>query len=191
MTATLTTTTGQRPTWQLPLLGAALAGAAVATALGAYGRIHTPSRWAVTNLTFSGVINMKVWLATLAFALVLFQLVSALWMYGRLPFAPKAPAWLGTAHRLSGATAFVMSLPIAYHCLYSIGYRYTEARVLAHSAFGCAFFGAFTLKMLSLRIKGRPGWVLPIAGSLVFVALTGLWLTSALWFFSQRGFPSF
>jgi len=27
-------------------------------------------------------------------------------------------------------------------------------------------------------------WVLPVAGSLLFAILLGLWLTSALWFFT-------
>ena len=38
-----------------------------------------------------------------------------------------------------------------------------------------------------------PGWALPVAGGLVFSLLVGLWLTSALWFFTSRppGLPLF
>jgi hypothetical protein len=33
--------------------------------------------------------------------------------------------------------------------------------------------------------------VLPIAGGLVLTGLVVIWLTSALWFFDNVGFPSF
>jgi hypothetical protein len=52
-----------------------------------------------------------------------------------------------------------------------------------HSIAGCAFYGAYTAKMLGLRVRGLPGWTLPALGGLVFTALVVLWLTSALWFF--------
>ena len=59
--------------------------------------------------------------------------------------------------------------------------------VLAHSLLGCLFFGAFTTKMLALRLRSVPGWALPLLGGLLFSALAGLWLTSALWFFTTTG----
>jgi hypothetical protein len=49
------------------------------------------------------------------------------------------------------------------------------------------FFGAFTMKILVLTKRGLAGWVLPVAGGLVFATLVGLWLTSALWFFTNFG----
>ena len=36
-----------------------------------------------------------------------------------------------------------------------------------------------------------PGYSIPIAGGLVFAGLVAIWLTSALWFFQNNGFPSF
>ena len=47
---------------------------------------------------------LKSWLASAVAALALFQLFSALRIYGRLGPA-RRPRWLGTAHRLSGAAA--------------------------------------------------------------------------------------
>src|ERR1019366_5800027 len=52
---------------------------------------------------------------------------------------------------------------------------------------GCAFFGAFAVKMLILPKRGLPGWTLPLAGAVVFTVLIGLWFTSAFWFFSTFG----
>jgi Family of unknown function (DUF6529) len=36
-----------------------------------------------------------------------------------------------------------------------------------------------------------PGWALPVLGGLVFTLVVGLWLSSALWFFRNVGFPNF
>ena len=62
--------------------------------------------------------------------------------------------------------AFLFTLPVAYHCLWSLGFAETGARQIAHSIFGCAFYGAFATKMLVLRIDGLPRYVLPICGGL-------------------------
>jgi hypothetical protein len=34
-----------------------------------------------------------------------------------------------------------------------------------------------------------PGWALPVLGGAAFTALTGLWLTSSVWFFTTMEFP--
>jgi hypothetical protein len=128
---------------------------------------------------------VKVWLATVAFLFAIAQLVSALAMYGRLPL--RAPSWTGTFHRWSGRIAFLFAVPVAVHCLYALGFQTFSLRVLLHSLLGCVFFGAFTVKMLTLPRKGVPGWALPVLGGLVFAALVGVWLTSALWFFTTTG----
>jgi hypothetical protein len=175
------------------LLAAALAGAAVALAIGTYGRVHEPTGGNITTFGFPTLISMKVWLATAAFALAMLQLTSALAMWGRLPGmrGRKAPKWLPPVHRWTGTAAFVVSLPVAYHCLWSLGFQDTDTRVLAHSLFGCAFYGAMTTKLLVLRADRLPGMTLPIVGGLLVTALTGLWLTSSLWFFTNVEFPGF
>lgn len=160
----------------------ALVGAAVAVAIGVYGRVHQPTGEAIITLWFPSVLAMKAWLATLAFALAIGQLLSALWMYGRLPLGPP-PRGLGVIHRWSGTAAFVISLPVAYHCLWSLGFQTTGTRQLVHSLFGCAFYGAIATKLLALRADNLPRWGLPVAGGALVTCLTGLWLTSSLWFF--------
>ncbi len=170
----------------LPLVGI---GAAVSLALGAYGQVHTPTGQPIVTFGFPAVLPMKAWFTTGAFALALGQAVSALWMWGRLPGAGPAPSWLGTAHRWLGTVAFLLTLPVAYHCLWALGFRTNETRVLVHSLLGCAFYGAFTTKMLVLRSQRLPGLSLPAMGALLVVLLTGLWVTSSLWFFTNIGFP--
>ncbi len=174
------------------LLGAAAVGGAVSVALGVYGHEHNAAGQALFTLGFSGTLNMKAWLATIVVVFAVVQVILALWMYGKLG-ARSAPAWVGPAHQLSGMLAFLVSLPIAYHCLWSLGFETdsSSTRRFVHSLLGCAFYGAFATKMIVLRSKRMPGWALPVVGGLVFVALVGLWFTSSFWFFRHVGFPSF
>jgi hypothetical protein len=128
---------------------------------------------------------MKSWLATLAFGLAILQLTSALAMFGHLPGIRRAPRWVPFAHRWSGTAAFLVSLPVAYHCLWSLGLQTTGARQIIHAIAGCTFYGAFATKLLALRAQRLPGWALPLIGGLLVTALTVVWLTSALWFFTH------
>ncbi|MGH8986458.1 MAG: DUF6529 family protein [Acidimicrobiia bacterium] len=177
------------------LLGVFLAGAAVAVGLGVYGKVHDPTGEQPYTLFFTATINLKVWFATVAVALAVVQIVLAARLYGKidLPWPREAPAWLGDAHRLTGTLAFLVSLPVAYHCLWALGFQSTDTRVLLHSLLGCFFYGVFTTKVLSVRHHGMPGWLLPVVGGLTFAALVGVWLTSSLWFMTSRpsGLPLF
>src|SRR5919199_708083 len=178
--------TAERPA-SVKLLIAAGIGAAVALALGVYGHVHDPSQKLVFTLFFQSTIAMKVWFATVAIAFGIVQVVTALWLFGKLGVAP--PAWVGSAHRISGRLAFLFSLPVAYHCLWSLGFQDTSARVLAHSLLGCTFYGAFAAKVTIVRSRGLPAIALPMAGGLLFAVLVAVWLTSALWFVRHQGWP--
>lgn len=171
------------------LLVVASVGAAVAVALGVYAKVHTPTFQGIVAFGFPAVLPMKAWFTTVAATLALAQAGSAMWMYGRLPGVGPAPSWLATSHRWTGTVAFLFTLPVAYHCLWALGFKDTDSRVLAHSLLGCAFYGAFTTKMLALRSRRVPPSTLPIAGGLLFTILIAIWFTSSLWFFRTTGFP--
>jgi Family of unknown function (DUF6529) len=171
------------------LLLAGTLGALVALSLGIYGNVHEPASDLSITLGFKDTITMKVWLASGATLLALVQVFSALWMYGKLPLR-EGPAWLGSLHRISGRLAFLLSLPVAYHCLYQLAFQDTTTRVLAHSLLGCLFYGAFAVKVVVVRSHSLPGIALPLAGGALFTILVATWLTSGLWFISNNGFPS-
>lgn len=160
-------------------------GVAVVVALGVYGRLHDPTGFSVNVAGFSGPGYVKAWLASVASVLAVGQLVSAMVMYGRLRVSP--PSWMAAAHRWSGRLAVVVTVPVAVHCLYALGFRSDEPRVLVHSIVGCLFYGAFVTKMLLLTRRGLPNWALPVLGGVVFTALVVLWLTSSLWLFTTQG----
>ncbi|WP_188193381.1 DUF6529 family protein [Nonomuraea sp. SYSU D8015] len=159
-------------------------GSLVAVVLGVYGEIHRPAGYAAGLAGFSGALPMKAWLTTGALVLAAVQIFSALVMWGRIPL--DIP-WVAGLHRWSGRLAFLLTLPVAFHCLYALGARYDEPRVMIHSIAGCFFYGVFTTKMLSLPRRRIPAWAFPVLGGLAFAALVGLWLTSSLWFFTTIG----
>ena len=161
---------------------ALLLGAIVAISLGVYGAVHDPTGHSLVTLFFTATINLKVWLATAAVLLAIFQVLSAAKFYGRLG-AGHGPRWLGRVHRASGTLAFLLAIPVAYHCLWALGFAgATDTR-------GSLFFGALAAKVLLVRSRGLPGWALPVAGGIVFTALVGVWLTSSFWFFTTVEFP--
>ena len=137
------------------------------------------------DLFFSDPIHMKAWFATGAALLACVQLLTAGWMFRAYPW-PK-PAWINPVHRWSGRLAFVFTLPVAYHCIFKLGFADTDSRVLWHSLLGSAFFGAYAAKVTVVRLRRFPRPVLPIAGGLHFAMLLGIWYTSALWFFDLAG----
>ncbi len=180
---------GAKPRGRGRIVGYLLIGAAVALALGVYGRVHDPSGRSLVTLFFTKTISLKVWGATAAFTLALFQLGSSLRIYGKIGKG-RAPKWLRPAHRVSGTLAFVLVIPVAYHCLWALGFKEpTSARVWVHGIAGCFFFGALASKVLIVRSRRMPAWALPLVGGAVFSALTVVWLTSSLWFFTTVKFP--
>src|SRR6266536_1811107 len=162
-------------------------GDLVAVALGVYGKVHTPTGHALFYHPFSSMFAMKVWLTAIALGLALVQLLSALWMYGKL--GGRAPSWVGPLHKTTGSLAFLVTLPVAFHCLWALGFQYDDARVLAHSLLGCLFYGAFVAKVITLHSRRLPGWALPWVAGALFTALVAVGSTSAVWYFATIGVP--
>ncbi len=163
-----------------PVLVAFAVGTAVSVALGAYGQLHAPTGQAINLAGFSSGLAAKAALTTLAFVLALVQSVTAAALFGRIPLTG---AWVGAVHRWSGRVAVAVTVPVAVHCLYALGFQTFDARVFSHSLFGCFFYGAFVCKMLILTREDTPKWALPLLGGLVMTGLTALWMTAALWFY--------
>lgn len=180
-------TPGPTPRRLAALLVPVAVGIAVSVGLGVYGRLHEGTGSALNIAGFSSGLAAKTWLTTAAFVLVLVQLWTSMRMYGRL--SRRGPAGPRTAfvHRWAGRAAVLLTIPVAVHCLYALGYEDSSLRVLLHSLAGCFFYGAFTAKMLVLPRRDAPRWALPVLGGLVFVLFTALFLTSSVWFFSTRG----
>jgi len=184
-------TTTQNPAVQQSnrwgLAAAAGLGIVVAAVLAAYSRVHPGNGAVITTFGFSTLLAMKSWLTTGAMILVVVQIVSALAMWGRLPGVSGSAGWAGPVHRWSGVVAFLLTLPVAFHCIWSLGFSDYSTRTLVHTVAGCLFYGVFAAKMLALRLPGLPGWALPVLGGLLAAVLTVVWFSSAFWFFTQSG----
>jgi hypothetical protein len=185
--ATATATPRERP--PMAAFGVAvLIGALVAVAAGVYGKVHDPASETTVRWFFTTTLHFKAWMTTLALLLAIVQLLLALWMYGKLG-RRGAPGWVGPTHRIVGSLALLATLPVAYHCLWSLGFDPGSGggRRFWHSVLGCLFFGAFTTKVVVVRTRRLPGWALPLVGGVLFTVLVLVWMTSSLWFFTEIG----
>ena len=177
-------------------LGAFAAGAVLAVLLGVFGRVHDPTLSGTTALGFRTVIEMKVVVSSVIGVLVVLQLLGALWLYGVI--GGRAPSWLGTAHRISGAVALLLTVFVGYSCLWALGLESgtldngekVPLRAVVHGVLGCAVFGAVVVKVVAVRSRRAPGWFLPVAGGLLFAILMVVVLTSAAWYVGANGWPS-
>jgi hypothetical protein len=143
----------------------------------------------LVETVFSSTIAAKAWLATIAIAFALIQIATAARIYGRLAgVIPAGPKAVARVHRWSGRLAILFTLPIVFHCVFIIGFQTGDARVLTHSLVGTFLYGVFAAKMVIVKDHGFPGWVLPVAGGLLFTLLVVLWLTSSLWYFREVRF---
>ena len=166
--------------WLAAPLVAFAVGALTAGLLSAHG---TRSK-GYFRLFFSDPIHLKAGFATAAVVLACFQIFTAAWIFRKLPW--RKPAWVNPVHRWSGRLAFACTLPVAYHCIFKLGFQHPTTRVLAHSLLGCAVYGAFAAKVTIVRLHRFPRLVLPLAGGLLFAVLIGAWYTSAVWLYGQN-----
>ncbi len=105
-----------------------LVGALVSLTLGAYSRNHVPTGRPISTFGFTTLLDMKVWLATAALALAFVQVGTALRIYGRVGHGP-CPRAVVITHRVAGVVAVALTLPVAFHCMWSLGFGTYDTRV--------------------------------------------------------------
>ncbi len=173
---------GANPAWlAVPLVVFALTALIVGLVAGQ--TVREPYTTPFFHPFFTDTLQMKAWLVTAAVVLACGQLLTAARIYELLRFPPKG-RFYQRAHRWSGRAAILLTLPVAYHCVFLLGFGTHSPRVLIHSLLGSALYGAVVAKVLIVRSTKFAPWVLPVAGGLLFSILLGLWLTAALWFFT-------
>ena len=101
-------------------------------------------------------------------------------MTGRIGTRREPPGWLPDVHRIIGTVAFGLSLPVAFHCLWALGYQSTDGRVLAHSLLGCVAYGTYAAKVVAVRSPAPPTWAAPGLGTLLGLTMLAVWWGSAL-----------
>ncbi|MFJ2779514.1 MULTISPECIES: DUF6529 family protein [unclassified Kitasatospora] len=163
---------------------------AVMVGLYWYGRVHTPDyETSLFGNRGDDARLLKAQLGSALLGLALIQLLLALWIYGRLPALRTAPHKVRTTHRLVGLTAFLLSLPIARHCITAYGVQLTDPRVALHSLTGCFLYGAFVAKVIVVRHRRWPGWALPLAGGTLVTAIALIWYAAPFWYLNDFQAP--
>ena len=143
----------------------------------------------LVETVFSTPIAAKAWLATAAVLLTVVQVLTASRLWGKLKrVVPLSFDTAKQVHRWSGRLAVLVSLPVVLHCVTILGFKTTDTRVAIHSLVGSFVYGVLVAKLLVIRWKGYPHWVLPALGGSLAVVLTTLWLTSSLWYFTNVRF---
>jgi Family of unknown function (DUF6529) len=145
----------------------------------------------IVTSVFSSAIAGKVWFASAAALLAIVQVVTASRIYGKIAWAVPGRVFgapIASIHRWSGRLAFVCTLPVAFHCIFILGFQTYDTRVLVHSVLGSFFYGFFAVKVLVVRDHKLPGWALPAAGGTLFSVLVALWATSSYWYFTTVRF---
>jgi Family of unknown function (DUF6529) len=141
----------------------------------------------IVTAVFSSTIVAKAWLATAAVILAILQVLTGPRMYGKLRFIPSGP-WLAPFHRWTGRIAFLLTLPVFFHCVTILGFGTPDTRVAIHSLAGTFVYGVFVAKVLIVHDRSLPVWALPVAGATMASTLGLLWLTSSLWYFTNVEF---
>jgi Family of unknown function (DUF6529) len=138
---------------------------------------------------FSTPIAFKAWFASGAAALAIVQVTTGARIFGKLTgIVPVPPPSVNHIHRWSGRLAILLTLPVAFHCIFILGFKTDDARVLAHSLLGTFIYAVFAVKVFYVRDPDHPRWTLPVVGGTLFTVLALLWSTSSLWYFTQVRF---
>jgi hypothetical protein len=140
----------------------------------------------IVTSVFSSTIAFKVWLASAAFVLAIVQVSTGARIFGKLQrVIPLSPQVISPIHRWSGRLAILLTIPVAFHCIFILGFSTYNTRVLIHSIVGSFVYGVIIVKLLMVHSRRYPGWSLPVAGGTLFAVLTTLWITSAAWYFTN------
>jgi uncharacterized membrane protein len=138
---------------------------------------------------FSTPIAFKAWFASAAALFAVVQVLTGARIFGKLTgIVPVPPPRVNRIHRWSGRVAVLLTLPVAFHCVFILGFQTDNARVLAHSLLGSFIYGVFAVKVFFVRDRDHPRWVVPLVGGTLFTVLALLWSTSSLWYFTQVRF---
>lgn len=143
----------------------------------------------ILTSVFSSTIAAKAWLASIAVVFAIVQVATGARIFGKIKhFVPIPPPQVNRIHRWSGRLAVFFTLPVAFHCIFILGFQTNDTRVLVHSIVGSFIYGVIAVKLFFVHDRDHPRWTLPLVGGMVFATLATLWGTSSLWYFTQIHF---
>jgi hypothetical protein len=143
----------------------------------------------ILTSVFSSTIAAKAWLASIAGVFALVQIATGARIFGKVKrIVPIPPPYVNRVHRWSGRLAVLFTLPVAFHCIFILGFQTSSTRVLVHSIIGSFVYGVIAVKLFFVHDRDHPRWTLPLVGGTLFATLAALWGTSSLWYFTNVHF---
>ena len=159
-------------------------GVTVAVALGVYGSIHDPTGRSFAVLGFESVSAWKSGLASAVVVLFVAQLGLALRFNDAATEDHPVPSWAMDTRRILGTLSFGLSLPVVFHCLWALGFRSDDTRLLVHSLAGCVAYGVYVANVTGDQQQRGP-WGSAQLGAALGIALMAAWWSSAAFHFSS------
>jgi hypothetical protein len=133
----------------------------------------------VRSITRGNPGSVKTVLASVVFALMVYQLVLAAIGYRKLPVMEARPAFL--THRASGDAIVVLVAIVALFCLGAYGFDDDSS---LHFLAGIGLAVAIAAKVSVVRFFPAAGRFLPLLGVSVFVLLALTWFSAVPGFLS-------
>src|SRR3954464_1997921 len=97
---------------------------------------------------FSTAIAGKAWFATAAVSLAVVQVSTGARIFGKLERIVRIPRpHVNRIHRWSGRLPLLCTLPVAFHCIFILGFQTVTPRVLIHSILGSFVYGVVVVKI--------------------------------------------
>src|SRR5436190_18964723 len=111
----------------------------------------------IMTSVFSTTIASKAWFATAAVTLAIVQVLTGARIFGKLERVVRIPRpQVNRVHRWSGRLAVLFTLPVAFHCIFILGYQTTSTRVLIHEVLGTLVYAVFTVKVFFVHDRLHP-----------------------------------
>lgn len=129
-----------RAAGQVPLTALAV-GAAVSLAIGLYSVLHQPTGRDFVLFGFESAAGWKNALALLIALLLVAQAALSFKLAGMFGFRTTTEPRLHEARRLLATLAVGFSLPVAFHCVWVLGFRSDNFAITLHSILGCVAYG--------------------------------------------------
>ena len=125
---------------QVPLWGL-VAGAAVALPLGVYSVLHQPTGRDFALYGFESAAAWKNALTLVVALLLVAQAALSFKLAGLFGLRATTRPWLSELRRLLATLAVGFSLPVAFHCVWVLGFGTTLPFHVLHSIPGCIAYG--------------------------------------------------
>jgi len=125
---------------RVPVRGLA-AGAAASVALGAYSVVHEPSGRDFVLYGFDSSAGWKHALTLAVAVLLVAQAAIGFKLAGLFGLRPPGRPWLPELRRLIATAAVGLSLPVAFHCVWALGFGSDSPVGALHSILGCIAYG--------------------------------------------------